>query len=38
MPETGAAGPAASAQENKRGGGAMDGEAAAPPATGVLGE
>ncbi|XP_026526762.1 anoctamin-8 isoform X3 [Notechis scutatus] len=36
MPETGAAGPAASVQENKRGGGAMDGEAAAPPATGVL--
>ncbi|XP_060550303.1 anoctamin-8 isoform X3 [Pantherophis guttatus] len=36
MPETGAAGPAASGQENKRGGGAMDGEAAAPPATGVL--
>ncbi|XP_063146775.1 anoctamin-8 isoform X2 [Candoia aspera] len=36
MPETGAAGPAAGAQENKRGGGAMDGEAAAPPSTGVL--
>ncbi|XP_070603651.1 anoctamin-8 isoform X5 [Erythrolamprus reginae] len=39
MPETGAqAGPAAaSGQESKRGGGAMDGEAAAPPpATGVL--
>ncbi|XP_058019273.1 anoctamin-8 isoform X6 [Ahaetulla prasina] len=36
MPEAGAAGPAASGQENKRGGGTMDGEAAAPPATGVL--